>query len=573
MNVTSGEMARQRAPASRVFVFASIVSAVAVAGVGLASLFTSSAGYMPHGHCYLWNTRLVALHVTADTLIGISYTAIALTLAYLVYRARASLPFHWMALAFGTFIIACGATHWMEVWTLWQPDYWLSGNVKLITAAASLATAIALPPLVPEALRLLDADRVAEARRRELEDRAELIAAADTARHEAESANRAKDQFLAVVSHELRTPLSPILLWSRMLQTDPAPDRLRQGLVVIERAARAQTQLIDDLLDVSRIAAGKVRLDVQPVELIPIVDAALEAVRPAADAKQIRLQTTLDPNAGPVSGDPDRLRQVLWNLLSNAIKFTPKGGRVHVGLARVNSHVELSVSDTGIGLDPDSRAHLFERFWQGEQGLDRRHGGVGLGLTIVRHLVELHGGRVEAFSEGVGQGCVFRISLPILVAAGAFTGAAREHPTRSALAGTLELAQLDGDRILVVDDQHDTAATVAALLAGCGAEVRTAASVADALALLETWTPDLVISDIGMPGEDGYAFIAQLRQRPAHRGGAVPAIALTAYARVEDRVRVLAGGFQMHVPKPVDPAELTAVVASLLHPVGALHSG
>ena len=525
-----------------------------------------STGFMPHGHCYLWRGPLVALHLGSDLLIGVSYTAISLTLAYLVYRTRGAIPFHWMILAFGTFIIACGATHFMEVWTLWRPDYWLSGNVKLLTAAASVATAIALPPLVPRALALVRADQLAASRKLELDERAELLMQAQSARAYAEAANRAKDQFLAVVSHELRTPLSPILAWSRMLRVgslDPAS--AHRALEAIERNASAQAQLIEDLLDVSRIVSGKLRLEVRPVELVPVIEAAIEASRPAAEAKSLRLQTILDPQTGAVSGDPQRLQQIAWNLLSNAIKFTPKGGTVRVTLQRVDSHAEISVIDSGQGIGHEAIPHLFERFWQAESGADRRYGGLGLGLAIVRHLCELHGGSVTADSAGPGQGSEFRVSLPLLSVTALAIGD-RRHPRASDGPHAGEMARIPGTRVLVVDDEPDSNEAVKAVLVACGAEVRVAASAAQALDILDTWVPDVLVSDVGMPETDGYALIARLRARPRERGGAIPAVALTAYARAEDRVKALASGFQMHVPKPVDPVELTVVVASLASP-------
>jgi PAS domain S-box-containing protein len=400
-------------------------------------------------------------------------------------------------------------------------------------------------------------------RRVELE-RDDLLHREQMARGAAEDANRAKDQFLAMVSHELRNPLSPILAWSHLMQTSQlGPDKQRQGLEAIERAARSQGQLIEDLLDVSRIVSGKLRLDVRPIELGPVVEAAVETVRPSADARHVRLVVVLDPRCGPIAGDPERLQQVIWNLLSNAVKFTPKGGRVDVQLTRVNSHVELAVSDSGEGIPPDMLPHVFERFWQAEEGTTRRRGGLGLGLAIAHHLAELHGGSISAHSNGVGRGAAFRVSLPLMVVAGDAYDPRRRHPTRGHGAGSAPLADLDGVRVLVVDDEPDTTAVVQTLLATYGAEVRTAGSAKDALAIFDEWTPDILLSDIGMPHEDGYALIARLRARQNAAGGTVPAVALTAYARVEDRINVLAAGFDMHVAKPIDPAELVAVVSRL----------
>jgi len=566
--------ARRNAAIGAAFVagVAAIIAWPTVVGPAL-----DTRGLMPHGHCYLWNPTLVGLHVVSDGLIGLAYLSISVTLAYLVYHARSAIPFDWILLAFGAFILACGATHWMEIWTLWTPDYWISGNVKAVTALASVSTALVLPPLVPRVLRLVQAEHVAEDRRQQLvaaEERAALATReqalrreAEEARAQAEAANRAKDQFLATVSHELRNPLSPILTWSRLLNAGALDaETTRQAVAVIERCATSQAQLIDDLLDVSRIVSGKFRLDVRPLDLPRVIEAALQSARPAADAKRLRVDVVVDPNAGPVSGDAERLQQVVWNLLSNAVKHTPRGGHVQVRLERINSHVELSVSDDGDGIHPALLPRLFERFQQGDaQG--GRQGGLGLGLAIVRHIVELHGGGVSAHSEGAGRGSVFRVRLPLMPALPLdLRDTARRHPSAAAAPEPLELADLEGVRVLVVDDEPDSNAAVQAVLARCGAEVRVAGSVEHALEIFGRWRPHVVVSDIGMPGEDGYALIAQLRARAPEHGGNVPALALTAYARTEDRVRTLAAGFQMHLAKPVDPSELGAAVARLARP-------
>lgn len=531
--------------------------------------FTSS-GYMPHGHCYLWQPHLVALHGVSDTLIGLSYVVISVTLAYVVYRARTHIPFQWMVLAFGLFIIACGMTHFMEVWTLWRPVYWLSGDVKLLTAMASVTTAVALPPLVPKIFSLVAAQEVAEERQAQLTERTAALLNEQQARSRAEEADRAKDQFLAMVSHELRNPLSPILAWSRMLKLGTLEaDKQAAAVEAIERNATTQAQLIEDLLDVSRIVSGKLRLDVRPMAVATVIEAAVDALRPSAEAKQIRLQLVIDPRTGMVLGDPDRLQQVVWNLLSNAIKFTPKGGRVQVALERVNSHIEVSVSDTGEGIERTALPHVFERFWQAETTSGRRQGGLGLGLAIVRHLVELHGGEVAAHSDGPGHGSLFTVKLPLMVTVEHTKDPERRHPVAADAAPTGALTRLDGTAVLVVDDEPDVNEMVDTLLTSCGAEVRVAASTPQALKILEHWRPDVIVSDIGMPEQDGYALIHQLRRWPAERGGNIPAVALTAYARVEDRVRILTAGFQMHVTKPVDPTELVVVVASIARGVAS----
>jgi PAS domain S-box-containing protein len=404
-------------------------------------------------------------------------------------------------------------------------------------------------------------------------DNARLYESAQRARAEAErlyreaqESSRLKDEFLATVSHELRTPLTAILGWAHMLRTGKFNDEsARRAFETVERNARAQAQLIDDLLDVSRIITGKLRIDVRPVDPNSFIEAAVEAVRPAAEAKGVRLQKVLDTGVVTVSGDPVRLQQIVWNLLSNAIKFTPRGGRVQVRLERVNSHIEVAVSDTGDGIPPEFLPHVFDRFRQADQKTTRQHGGMGLGLAIVRHLVELHGGTVRAESAGEGQGATFTVLLPVApVYHHAEEEGVRVHPAaRSTLPNFETFDRLDGLRVLVVDDEPDTREMLKAGLGQCGAEVLLASSAAEALAEIEKSPPDLIISDIGMPGEDGYELLKRVRALAPERGGRVPAIALTAYARVEDRMNALRVGYQMHVPKPVELAELAAVAASL----------
>ena len=399
--------------------------------------------------------------------------------------------------------------------------------------------------------------------RRQLE---ELFKREQSARAEAEQANRLKDEFLATVSHELRTPLTAILGWSHMLRARRFDEKsTANALEIIERNAHVQSQLIDDLLDVSRIITGKLRLDVRQVEPGSFIEAAIEAVRPAAEAKDVRIQKVLDTGVASVAADPARLQQVVWNLLSNAIKFTPKGGRVQVRLGRVNSHVEIAVSDTGAGIDPEFLPHAFERFRQADQKTTRHHGGLGLGLAIVRHLVELHGGTVEADSPGAGQGATFVVKLPIVPVYQEETLAGRVHQAAGGAHPAYDCPErLDGLKVLVVDDEVDTRELLEVGIGQCGAEVVTAGSAEEALATLEETRPDLLVGDIGMPGEDGYDLIRKVRALPAGRGGKIPAIALTAYARTEDRLRALRAGYQMHVSKPVELAELVAVMASLI---------
>jgi PAS domain S-box-containing protein len=398
------------------------------------------------------------------------------------------------------------------------------------------------------------------------EERERLLRREQGAREEAERANRLKDEFLATLSHELRTPLTAILGWSRMLQTNGFDEAAaRRALETIERNARTQTQLIDDLLDVSRIITGKLRLDVRAVDLPAVVTAGTETLRPAAEAKDIRLQILLDPHAGPISGDPDRLQQVVWNLVSNAIKFTPKGGRVQVRLERAGSHVEITVSDTGQGIPQEFLPHVFDRFRQVDQTTTRTHGGLGLGLAIVRQLVELHGGTVHVESRGEGKGATFTVSLPLLPVRAERRAAEAEqrvHP-KAHTGAVVCPPELNDLRVLVVDDEPDTRELLSAVLTNCGARVTQAGSAAEALEQLGRERFDVLVSDIGMPGEDGYSFIRRVRALTPERGGRTPAAALTAYAREEDRIRSLMAGYQMHVPKPVGPNELAAVVANL----------
>jgi PAS domain S-box-containing protein len=403
-------------------------------------------------------------------------------------------------------------------------------------------------------------------RRRSEQERLLLMDEMRQAWKEAEAASRSKDEFLAVVSHELRTPLNAILGWAQILELTPDDgEKQRRGLQAIHRNAKAQVQLIDDLLDLSRIVSGKMRLDVRTIDLVPVLEGAVEAIRPAAEARQIRLQRVLDPMAGPVVGDADRLRQVVWNLLSNAVKFTPRGGRVEVRLERVNSHVEIVVADSGVGISPEFLPHVFDRFRQFDSSASRSHGGLGLGLSIVRHLVELHGGTVEVRSSGLEQGSTFVVAIPISIAQ-IEAPERRVHPravVETAACRDDPALNLRGIRVLVVDDEPDTRETVTEILEHCDAEVLAVGSAAEAMRELEEFKPHVLLSDIGMPGEDGYSLIKRVRSLPPERGGRIPAAALTAFARSEDRRKALLAGFQMHVPKPVEVTELATVVATL----------
>ncbi len=420
--------------------------------------------------------------------------------------------------------------------------------------------------LAAQASVAMDNARLFEAARRAREEAEQSAAEKERLYREAQESSRLKDEFLATVSHELRTPLTAILGWAHMLRTGQySGDSALKAFETIERNARAQAQLIDDLLDVSRIVTGKLRIDVRPLDPSSFIEAAIEAVRPAAEAKGVRLQKIMDTGTVSISGDPVRLQQVVWNLLSNAVKFTRRGGKVQVRMERVNSHVEIAVSDTGVGISPEFLPHVFDRFRQADMGTTRRHGGMGLGLAIVRHLVELHGGSVRAESAGEGQGATFTVLLPVAPVYQTAVEGARVHPAARDTMPSFDCAErLDGLRVLVVDDEPDTRELLKAGLGQCGAEVTTAGSAAEALAAISRRAPDLLISDIGMPDEDGYELIRRVRELPADSGGKVPAIALTAYARTEDRLQALRAGYQMHVTKPVEMAELVAVAASLV---------
>ena len=406
---------------------------------------------------------------------------------------------------------------------------------------------------------------ITEARRAE-EERKALLESERAARAEAERANERKDEFLATLSHELRTPLNAILGWAQVLRrrTAAASPDIQQGLDTIERNARIQTQLIEDLLDMSRITSGKLRLEFQAVEPILFVDAAIETVRPAAEAKGIRLEKMLDPGAGPISGDANRLQQIVWNLLSNAIKFTPKDGNVKVLLERVESHIEVKVADSGIGIKPEFLPYVFDRFRQADATTTRTYGGLGLGLSIVKQLTELHGGSVRVASGGEAQGATFAVRLPLMaVHSSAYVAERAQAKAHTAALLDFKHSDLSGIKVLVVDDEADARELIARVLSECDAEVLTAGTASEALTLIERERPQVLVTDIGMPDVDGYELLKQVRTLGYARGGKIPAVALTAFARSEDRTRALRAGFLAHVSKPVEPSELVATVASV----------
>jgi PAS domain S-box-containing protein len=396
-------------------------------------------------------------------------------------------------------------------------------------------------------------------------ERETLLEAERNARMLAQRSARIKDEFLATLSHELRTPLNAILGWTQLLRSRGAPEpaELDRAMEIIERNARAQVRLIDDLLDLSRIMSGRFRLDVQQVSLGDVVRSALDSIEPTAQTKGVRLESVLDPQSVVVSGDPQRLQQVFWNLLSNAVKFTPKGGKVQVVLQRVNSHIEFSISDTGIGIPATFLPHVFERFSQKDSSTNREYGGLGLGLAICKQLVDLHGGSIQAKSMGEGQGATFVVTLPLIILTKEKDPAARVHPTAAELSEAIPMPRLDGVRALIVDDEADALELIQRVLENQGALVTTVRSGDSALRLLESSTPDVLISDIGMPGLDGYQFMRRMRAaEPKERR--IPALALTAFARPDDRKHAILAGYQAHLAKPFDMAELAIVVAGLV---------
>lgn len=428
---------------------------------------------------------------------------------------------------------------------------WFGTNTNIETERAQQARVQALLSEVEQKASLL---------REEATERRLAEEKADDARRKAEQASRAKDEFLATASHELRTPLNAILGWARILRSGEVDAAaFTRGLETIERNANAQVKLIEDILDGSRIITGKLHLEIRAIDLNAVIYAALDAVRPAAEAKNIALEAALDPDAAHVTGDPDRLQQVVWNLVNNAIKFTPKGGHVQVTSQRSGTHITVRVADNGQGIERDFLAHVFERFRQADGSTTRRHGGLGLGLALVRHLVEAHGGGVLVESEGANKGSAFTITLPVRAASPFVEDTPGMHvasrPQPNATADNLRAL-----RVLVIDDEPDARELVAMVLRLKGAEVLVASSVGQAMELLEQRAPHVLISDIGMPGTDGYGLIGRVRALTSARAR-IPAIALTAYAREQDKQRALNAGFQAHLVKPVDPNELTRIVA------------
>jgi PAS domain S-box-containing protein len=430
-------------------------------------------------------------------------------------------------------------------------------SIRVRKDGSRFEVSLTISPVKSASGRIVGASKIA----RDITEQKQAARRLAEANEKLERAAQMKSEFVATLSHELRTPLTAISGWIHLLRGKlVSSDDFDEGLAVIDRNTRAQAQLIEDLLDMSRIEAGKLHLDIQSLDLAAVVDAALETVRPAATAKQIRITRAYASIDGVVMGDRNRLQQVIWNLLSNAIKFTAKNGRIHVTIERVDSHAEFAVSDNGEGIAPEFLPQVFERFRQADGSTTRRHGGLGLGLSIVKHLVELHGGEVRARSGGEGKGATFAVLMPLVAAHEdlARTTAADRNATVDAAAAH---GDLRGIKVLAIDDDPDSAGIIRRILQAHRAEVRSAGSVKEALAILDVFEPDVILSDIGMPGQDGYDFIKLLRATA--NGRSIPAVALTALARSEDRTRVLRAGFQMHVAKPVEVAELVAVITNL----------
>ena len=441
-------------------------------------------------------------------------------------------------------------------------------TIRLAKDGRPLNVSITVSPIKDSTGHVIGASKVARdvtERMKAEEALKKAIQEAEFARSQAERANRMKDEFLATLSHELRTPLNAMLGWANLIRVGKVQgEELQQGIESIERNARVQVQLIEDLLDMSRIISGKICLNVQRIELAAVLNESIKMLRPLAEAKNVRLQAVMDPLVGKISGDPSRLQQVFWNLLHNAIKFTPKDGKIQVRCKGLDSHVEVSVIDNGEGIAPEFLPYVFDRFRQANASTTRQHGGLGLGLSIVKHLVELHGGSVSVQSSGIGQGAIFSVQLPLIA----------EYRKPDKDSPGLEVASCDDKQplpeislskihVLVVDDETDSRELVKTLLEGAGALVSTAGSASEAFDHLLKRHPDVLVCDIGMHGEDGYSLIRRLRRLEVGRERLLPAIALSAYARAEDRVKAMLSGFQNHLAKPVEPVELLATVSSL----------
>ena len=584
-----------------------IAAAILLLGAAFAATarVSSSEMFMPHAHCYLFNRELMLLHGWSDLFIGLSYVSISATLTYLVFRARRELPFHWMMLAFALFIVACGATHFMELWTLQAPHprYWLAGWMKLLTATASLVTALLLPPLVPKIRAVLESARLATARKAELEkayaelnelhkkamatepdantppaasvaspvlddagershDLAQMArevsihaSELERAKQAAEGANLAKDQFLAVLSHELRTPLTPALAAASNLETatDIDPEELRESLALIRRNIELEARLVDDLLDVTRISKGKLEVHLSTIDLHETIRHAADMCRSAANNKRSELALHLDATERHVHGDGARLAQVFWNLLLNAVKFTPAEGRISVRTTNPTpGSVRVEVTDNGIGIASEMLSQIFEPFQQGEHSTTRRFGGVGLGLSIAKALVEAHGGSIAAHSEGKDHGAAFITDLATIkppVAPKVSGISMPVTPTQRSL------------RILLVEDHEDTRNALTRLLARWGHVVRPVATIAQAIECLPEFNPEMLVSDVGLPDGTGMELLGELR-----KDRNIPAIAMSGYGRQSDLEQTKHAGFNAHLVKPVAPVRLKEIIDRLSAP-------
>jgi signal transduction histidine kinase len=511
--------------------------------------------FMPHAHCYLFNRNLMRLHGGSDLLIGLAYVTISATLVWLVYRARRELPFHWMMIAFAVFIVACGATHFMELWTLTaeHPRYWLSGWVKAITAVASVTTAIVLPPLIPRVLALLGAARLSAERYGKLEraygelneryveersrDLAGLVRELAETKKAAEAANRAKDEFLAALSHELRTPLTPVLMLAgEMEKSAEISAAVRRDFAMIRKNVELEARIIDDLLDLTRITRGKLTLRFETVDVHALIEHPLAILRADREAKDITVALNFDAIAHHVSGDAVRLQQVFWNVLKNAIKFTPQGGRIAIRSWNEDGQLRVSVSDTGSGITPEEMPRIFTAFEQGREAAASRFGGLGLGLSITALLVREHRGRIWAESAGRDQGAAFHLELPLVASP------APDQPATPSLASPKARPL----RVLLVEDHEDTRGILQRLMTRWGHSIMVAASVSEAREAIAKGTFDLLLSDLGLPDGTGYDVIAAFREKSD-----APAVAMSGFGMEADLARTTAAGFAEHVVKPV----------------------
>ncbi|CAN5755342.1 hypothetical protein BH09PSE5_BH09PSE5_05330 [soil metagenome] len=568
-----------RLPVRRVAALSMVAAGAALLAM-LANHRDTPGSMLPHGYCFTWNPALLWTHVVSDSLIGLAYVSIPLTLLHLV-RRRSDLPFNWIVLLFAVFIVSCGATHFVEVWTVWSPDYWLSGNLKLITAVASVLTAAALIHLVPSILaiptlsqlqaakealeeevrarRLIeeelrqeraDLESRVEARTREL---AEAKASAEAAHAEADQANRQKDQFLAKVSHELRTPLQSTLSWVQVLQL-AGTDKTRsvRALERIVENVRSQARLIDDLLDISRILSGKMQLHLQEAPLMAVVEKAVDVVSTAARSKKVTIELVDETAGAIVMTDPARLEQVVWNLIGNAVQSSSEGGRVRVLVRASRAQLQVDVEDWGRGIDPADLAGIFEPFRQGNKS-DNTHRGLGLGLAIARNIALLFGGTLRASSEGLGRGACFSVVLPLL------QRQSGPQPMVGNELSSVERDRLQGLRVVYVEDDADIAEGGRATLEALGAQVELCLTFEQASARVRTDGFDVLLSDLSLDnGHDGVEVLRLLRGTP--HGRQMTAVLLSAYGSEADVLASLAAGFARHMVKPVNAADVARVL-------------